>query len=117
MVFAEDIKDTVGETEAVIDGIISFNLRNSGLKDVQDYIDTKIPDMIGGTGEWYVLGLLQSGSYDFRIYRTALEQYLKDNDVKGATTRLKFAIVLTAVDIMRLLFLSTIQWSSSMYCD
>ena len=98
MVFAEERKDTVGETEDIIDSIISFNTQNFASGNIQKFIDEKLSESIGGTAEWYVLGLSQYGSYDFEKYRSALENYVKEKDIKGATARLKFAFLLLAVN-------------------
>ncbi len=95
---ADEKKDTVGETKDIIDGILSFNTQNYDSDDVQNFIDDKRTAGIGGTAEWYVLGLSQYGSYDFGKYKTALETYVKEKDIKGATSRLKFAFLLLAVN-------------------
>lgn len=46
--------------------------------------------------EWYVLGLSQTGSYDFAFYRKNLTDYLSKNNVSSASTRLKYALILSA---------------------
>lgn len=94
-VSAGENKGAVGEAEKIIDGIISFNTQNLEATDVQSYIDDVLTTRIGGTAEWYVLALSQYGAYDFSKYRAALESYLKENDVKGASARLKFSLLLS----------------------
>ncbi len=91
---AGDDKGTVGEVENIIDGILSFNAGSSDDKDVQSFIDSELTKSIGGKAEWYVLGLSGYKAYDFSKYRSALEKYLKENDIKGASSRLKFAYAL-----------------------
>ena len=91
-------KDAVTEAGEVIDGIISFNSEDLGATDIQRFIDDVLTERIGGTAEWYVLALSQYGDYDLSKYRNALEKYLQENDVKGASARLKFALLLSYTD-------------------
>ena len=95
---AGDDKGAVGEVENIIDGILSFNAGSSSDKDVQSFIDSELTNSIGGKAEWYVLGLSGYRAYDFSKYRGALEKYLKENDVKGASSRLKFAYALICAE-------------------
>jgi len=95
---AGDDKGAVGEVENIIDGILSFNAGSSSDKDVQSFIDSELTNSIGGKAEWYVLGLSGYRAYDFSKYRSALEKHLKENDVKGASSRLKFAYALICAE-------------------
>ncbi len=81
------------ETEAVLDGILQAQ---SGTDTVQQWIDTALPNDIGGAAEWYVIALSRQGTYDFAAYRTALQRYLAENTVGSATTRQKYALTLIA---------------------
>ena len=65
--------------------------------DVQGWLDTTLTAGAGTTAEWYVLSLAQTGWYDFSSYDAALRQYLADNEVYSATSRLKYALLLAAV--------------------
>ena len=96
-VYAGENKGAVGEAKNIIDGIISFNTQKTDTTDVQNFIDDALTSRIGGTAEWYVLALSQYGDYDFSKYRAALEKYLSENDVKGASARLKFSLLLSIV--------------------
>ena len=109
--------DASNEAKSIIDGIISFNAGNPGeagntdspdsqtgtsakSQDAQvlEFIRTSLVYNIGGTAEWYVLGLSQYGDYDFTEYREALEKYVSEKKITGASAKLKFALLLSYVD-------------------
>ncbi|MBQ5932767.1 MAG: hypothetical protein IJL55_03590, partial [Lachnospiraceae bacterium] len=108
--------DASKEAKSIIDGIISFNAGDLGtignepgdgdkasasyLQDtlVYRYIRNSLVYNIGGTAEWYVLGLSQYGDYDFTEYREALEKYVTEKRISGASAKLKFALLLSFVD-------------------
>ena len=109
--------DASYEAKSIIDGIISFNAGNPGeagntdspdsqtgtsakSQDAQvlEFIRTSLVYNIGGTAEWYVLGLSQYGDYDFTEYREALEKYVSEKKITGASAKLKFALLLSYVD-------------------
>lgn len=78
--------------------IIEYELAQSGAGSVQQWIDGALTDGAGEVSEWYCIGLSQSGeSYDFTAYADALERYLAEHNVRGATTRQKYALALLAV--------------------
>ena len=89
-----------------ISGIIDFNLKNDGSGNVESWISQVLPGKIGGTAEWYVLGISQYPGYKGKtrdriadsldIYRRSLEEYLDKNEIKNATARLKFGLALAA---------------------
>ena len=86
------------EAKSVIEDIVSFNAEEAGVQDAQALLSDVFPEKIGGTAEWYVLGLSQYGGYDLEKYRSALENYLTEKDVKGASARLKFSLLLSFSD-------------------
>ena len=90
--------DAKHEAKSVIEDIVSFNAVEAGVKDAQALLSDVFPEKIGGTAEWYVLGLSQYGGYDLEKYRSALENYLTEKDVKGASARLKFSLLLSFSD-------------------
>ena len=90
--------DAKNEAKSVIEDIVSFNAVEAGVKDAQALLSDVFPEKIGGTAEWYVLGLSQYGGYDLEKYRSALEKYLTEKDVKGASARLKFSLLLSFSD-------------------
>jgi len=89
--------DTVDEAAAVIDGITAWNLKKSGQNDIQSWIDTALADNAGIISEWYVYSLYQSGIYDFSVYAAALDEYVASKKISAASSRQKYALVLTAV--------------------
>ncbi|MCR5204436.1 MAG: DUF4430 domain-containing protein [Lachnospiraceae bacterium] len=90
--------DGKAKAKEIFDGIVSYNIAGPETSDIQEFIDKDLIGKVGGTAEWYVLGLSQYGNYDFTKYRTALEDYLSSREVKGASAKLKFALLLAYVD-------------------
>ena len=87
---------TVGEIQSLADGIVAYKVSSSGAAGVQDWIDGPLAQGAGVASEWYIVGLSQSGSYDFSAYRNALETYLETATVYSATARQKYALPLMA---------------------
>ena len=87
---------TVGEIQSLADGIVAYKVSSSGAAGVQDWIDGPLAQGAGVASEWYIVGLSQSGSYDFSAYRNALETYLETATVYSATARQKYALALKA---------------------
>ncbi len=100
------------EARDIINGIILYSTGYEGtpLKELEPkdknnvlaqetdkFIREIIPEKIGATAEWYVLGLSQYGDYDFYVYRDALTKYLSEKKIGGASGRLKFALILSIV--------------------
>ncbi|MBR5365565.1 MAG: DUF4430 domain-containing protein [Clostridia bacterium] len=91
--------NTVGQAERLIDGILTCKCGGSEKSRVQAWIDEGLADGIGGSAEWYVLGLSQSGeTYDFAAYADSLAAYIREKNVPSATTREKFALAFMAAD-------------------
>ena len=53
---------TVGEIQALADGIVAYELGNAGAGDIQDWIYGPLTSNAGESSEWFVLTLSQSGS-------------------------------------------------------
>jgi len=87
---------TVGEIQSLADGIVAYKVSSSGSAGVQDWINGPLAQGAGVASEWYIVGLSQSGSYDFSAYRSALETYLETATVYSATARQKYALALKA---------------------
>lgn len=96
-VFAIEDDHTVNDAASVIDGIVAWNLKNSGEASVQEWIDGTLAQNAGSTSEWYILTLRQSGDYDFTAYEAALRKFLENNEIRSASSRLKYALVLHAI--------------------
>ena len=82
--------------QQTLDEILAFHTRASHAESIQQWIDTTLSQDAGIGAEWYVLGLSQSGSYDFSAYQRALRAYLAENTVRSATTRQKYALAFLA---------------------
>lgn len=88
---------TVDNSQEVVDGIVAFNLEKSKTTNINEWINSELVANPAGGGEWYVLALSQNGKYNFSSYESALKQYLKNNKVSSASSRLKFALTLSAI--------------------
>lgn len=88
--------DTVGEAYELMDGIVRYKISQSGVGNIQQWIDGALTKNAGATSEWYVLALGQSGEYNFTSYVKALKEYLNSHTVSSATSRQKYAIALAA---------------------
>ncbi len=89
-------ENAAAEAQSFTDGIIAYQLKETGASSVQEWIDGTLTQNAGSSGEWYVLALSQSGTYDFTRYERALLEYLAENEVGSASTRQKYALVLIA---------------------
>ncbi len=90
-------ENTVSETEALIDGILSYKMAEADAQDLQTWLDQGLADEAGRTAEWYVLALrLYRPELDKAAYVQALERYLDEQSVSGASTREKLALTLLA---------------------
>ena len=87
---------TVGEIQALADGIVAYELGNAGAGDIQDWIYGPLTSNAGESSEWFVLTLSQSGSYDFSTYEAALVEYLSRENIQSASSREKYALALIA---------------------
>lgn len=77
----------------VLEGILQYQLSANDADSVQDWINGELSQNAGMTSEWYILAFSQSGEYDFSAYAQALSDYLAENTVSSASTRLKYALV------------------------
>lgn len=77
--------------------IIEYNLKKSSDDSVQEWIDEELTRYAGAGSEWYVIALSNNGNYDFSNYNTALNNYLSENEVGSASSRLKYALTYVAI--------------------
>lgn len=84
-------------TKQVKEEIIEYNLKEASADSVQSWLDGELAKNAGIGSEWYVLALSKSGGYNFSSYKAALLEYLANNEVHSASTRLKYALTLVAV--------------------
>ncbi len=86
--------ENAGTVADIFGGIV---VSEYGSDDVQGWIDGNLSQNPAGGSEWYALALAQHGSYDFTTYEQSLLSYLGSNHVGSASSRLKFALCLSAV--------------------
>lgn len=89
-------ENAAAEAQDLIDGIVAYQLKETGAISVQEWIDGALTQNAGTSAEWYVLALSQSGTYDFTRYERALLEYLAENEVGSASSRQKYALALIA---------------------
>ena len=98
IVFAS-VTITVCAESSVLDtknDILSYELQKSDKESVQEWIDSVFPTSFEGVSEWYVLGLSQTGDYDFSAYARALVQYVNEKEITNPVTKQKYALALLA---------------------
>ena len=67
-----------------------------GGQDVQSWLDTALPEMVGNSSpDWYAIALSHQG-YDLTAYADALENYIDTNEIGSATSRERMALALCA---------------------
>lgn len=85
------------QAEKCAEEIIALNLEKSGVSSVQGWIDGAMSDSPAQGAEWYALALSRYGDYDWKSYEAALLDWLGQNEVASASSRLKYALVLAAI--------------------
>lgn len=88
----------VSEAQRFRDGIIEYELKKTDSFSVQDFIDGYLTENAGVSSEWFAIALSQNGEYDLSSYGNALAEYLCDNEINSASTRLKMILSLIAAD-------------------
>lgn len=84
--------DAVVDEKSVIDGIVEFKIKQSGVENAQEFIDKTLAEGAGASSEWYVLALSRYGNNDFSKYAAALDAYISEGHTLGAATNQKLAI-------------------------
>ncbi len=79
------------------EGIIEYNLQNSSADSVQEWIDGDLTHDAGAGSEWYIIALSKHSDYDFSNYNAALNEFLSNNEVGSASSRLKYALTFIAI--------------------
>ncbi len=79
------------------EGILDYNLQKSSADSVQEWIDGDLTRDAGAGSEWYIIALSNHGEYDFSDYKNALNDYLSENEVGSASSRLKYALTYIAI--------------------
>lgn len=86
--------NTAGKAQNFIGGIVAFNKSDGN---IQNWIKGSLSQNPANGSEWYILALCQYGNYNFTTYKNSLLSYLENNEVGSASSRLKFALVLSAM--------------------
>lgn len=88
---------TVGEVSGLIDGIVGYKVSSSGAKNIDEWIEGEISTGAGKASDWYAISLCQyKDTPDMTSYVSALEKYISENSVSGATARQRIALALIA---------------------
>lgn len=90
--------DAVDDANSVISGIVMFKMQECGAADTDEWIEKDLIPNAGVTAETYAYALAKEGGHDLSGYAAALSRYLAENEVRAATTRLKYALCLTVAD-------------------
>ena len=85
-----------GEAESIIGGILDFELASSGSEDIPGWISGSLTENAGKSSEWYAMILARSTDSDLSGYAAALEGYIRGNEIRSASTRMKNALALLA---------------------
>lgn len=86
---ADEINDLIG-------GIVSYKLAESGSSNVQEWIDGALTEDAGGAADWYIIALSQQGERDLEKFSAALSEYASTHDKSPATSKMKYALALSA---------------------
>ncbi|MCR5829024.1 MAG: DUF4430 domain-containing protein [Lachnospiraceae bacterium] len=86
--------NTVDDAQSVIDGIAMFKMSEAGAESLQEWADGAICEGAGADSDAYAYALYKLGVVDVSHYKDALLEYLDANEVRSATTRLKYALCL-----------------------
>jgi len=94
---APALAETAMDVSAATGDLLAALTAADGESGAQAWLDGPLTRTAGQGGEWFVLALRQRGGLDFSAYRQALADYLSTATVPSASTRLKLALILTAV--------------------
>lgn len=89
--------NTADEAAKLASGIIAYNVRASGCTDERQWISHSLLTQRSPGFEWYVMMLKQFGrGIDDGDFQAAIEEQIASSGVLGASTRLKYALALSA---------------------
>lgn len=85
--------------EQYLDEIADCLCKENKSKSLQKLLDGPFSDNPAGGAEWYVMAFRNKYTdLYFETYRYSLEQYVKENNIKSETTRLRLALALHSLD-------------------
>ena len=85
------------DASALVYDIINSELEKNECDSVQTWIDNYLSIARGGSSEWYIIALSQMGGYNFSAYESSLWNWLMENEVHSASTKLKYVLSLLSV--------------------
>ena len=90
--FSNNVTETLNEIEADL-------CKENKASGMQKLLDGAFSDNPSGGAEWYAIALRsRHNDLYYGNYRKALEQLLKDSDIKSETTRLRLALALRSLE-------------------
>lgn len=90
--------DTAYDTEALIDGILSYTISSADASSLEDWSNTALVEEAGTSSEWYAIALSQyTSTLEYGAYEEALKKFLKESPTASAATKEKYALALLAV--------------------
>ena len=88
--------DAAGRVDALLGGILAYQLQRTGSADVQAWINGELTQNAGAGAEWNIFALSRMGEYDFSSYCKALRAYVQNAGTLSASTRQKYALAFLA---------------------
>lgn len=89
--------NTAVGVESILGGIAVYNERLCGAADEREWVEKGLAASAGIGAEWYVIAQQRLNcAADYSGYIDGLHQYLDEHHISSATSRQKFALVLTA---------------------
>ncbi len=91
-----DTNDAAGRVDALLGGILAYQLERTGSADIQAWINGELVQNAGAGSEWNVFALSRMGDYDLTSYCEALRAYVQNAGTLSASTRQKYALAFLA---------------------
>ena len=91
-----DTNDAAGRVDALLGGILAYQLQRTGSADVQAWINGELTRNAGAGAEWNIFALSRMGEYNFSSYCKALRAYVQNAGTLSASTRQKYALAFLA---------------------
>ena len=90
-------KDADKTLIGLIEEICDFYLEDAGVSTPQAWLNGALAEEAGSASDWNVIALRQYESgLDFTVYAEAMEAFLRNHQTASASTRLRYALALTA---------------------
>lgn len=90
-------QDIVREPKALLDGILSYEMKQEGAESLEQLAQEALPLLAGSGGEWLALALHQAyPELDLSAYADALADYAENSRITAAASRQRVALLLIA---------------------